>query len=242
MNSFLGLVSLLIVGFMAGVTTTTLGAGGGIALLALLSLFRPLEEAMVASSIALLFGNLHRAWLFRHALQWRRLAGCLVGVFVGSLVGGLLAAKLPEAFVRIAILVALLASAFAKRQRLSRSYSAVALFGIGVVLGGITALSGGIGILFAPLLLSMGLAGDRYVAAGVMLSVVAHVARLTAFGANGWLQAEAILLALRIGLGLYAGNLAGRAVRKWFTQASLARFEFYALMVVGGLALFGIAR
>ena len=40
---------------------------------------------MVASSIALLFGNLHRAWLFRHALQWRRLAGCLVGVFVGSL-------------------------------------------------------------------------------------------------------------------------------------------------------------
>ena len=191
-------------------------------LLALSLVWGP-SAALAATAPALLLANLHRLFLFRKDLDRRVAVAFAAGALPGSFVGGLFAARVPEAVLAwllcamtgLAILRALGLVAF----RAPRAALAPAGLGVGVLTGA----SGGAGVLLAPLLLSFGLTGARYIASASLAAVAMHVGRVVAYGAGGLITRETLLRTAILAIALFAGNLAGRALRRRLLDAPPAR-------------------
>src|SRR5690242_12815639 len=86
---------LLALGIMAGVLTTIAGQGGGLFLLLASSVIVGPHAALAITSPALLFGNLHRAILYRRFVDRRVAVPMTLGAVPGAVGGGLLAGAMP---------------------------------------------------------------------------------------------------------------------------------------------------
>ncbi len=223
----------------AGALTTLTGLGGGhLLLLSLSALWDPLL-ALTVTAPALLVGNLHRLALFRASVDWRVALGVAAGALPGSVVGGLLATRLPPRllFGLMAVVTAIAVARAAGRWRLT--VPRALLVPAGAVAGVVTAGGGGMGLLVAPLLVSAGLAGDRYVGTAAVCAVSAHVGRLSAYSASGLVDARTLLWASGLAVAITVGNTLGRALRTRLAEGMKRRVELAALVVAAGLAVAG---
>ena len=89
-------LALLFLGLCAGALTTLAGQGGGLFLLLILAVLVGPKAALAITAPALLLGNLHRAVLFRKAIDRGVAARMMLGAVPGAFAGGLLAGALPE--------------------------------------------------------------------------------------------------------------------------------------------------
>src|SRR5690606_7223502 len=153
---------LILLGILAGVTTTVSGFGGGLILLVPLSLLWDPVTALTVTSMGLLVGSAHRILLFRGAISGRVARPLLLGAVPGSVAGALVAVSLPAMALQVLIL-AMVVFALFRRVVLARwRIPARAIAPSGLVIGAVGATSGGIGPLLGSLLLSAGLSGDAY--------------------------------------------------------------------------------
>ena len=106
--------SLLIpIAVVAGTVTTISGMGGGLLLLLVVTLISGAKQALAATALALLFGNLHRVWMYRRELGARVTVPLLLGLAPGSFVGALAAAWIPEQAVHV-VMVGVVALSLAR--------------------------------------------------------------------------------------------------------------------------------
>ncbi|MCA9555457.1 MAG: TSUP family transporter [Myxococcales bacterium] len=233
---------LAALGLAAGALTTLTGVGGGLLLLLALALWFDPGTALAVTAPALLAGNLHRLFLFRRHLDARIAGRLALGAVPGALLGGALAVQLPHGVLR-GLLLGATALALAKALGWIRwRPPASAVVPVAAVGGFITATSGGGGLLVPPLLLSMGLTGPAYLATTALSAAAMHIARLTAYGAGGWMDATRWALAGALALAIPVGNLLGRALRERVPAGALERFTHATLVVVCGLAVAGVSR
>jgi uncharacterized membrane protein YfcA len=237
----LQVLALVVAGLGAGALSTVAGMGGGILLVVGLSLALGPHAALATTAPALLAGNLHRLWLYRHALDRRIAAIFVAGALPGALIGGLVSAGLPERALQW-ILLAVTGFALGRAMGLfewkppARAYLPVA-FGAGML-----AASSGAGILVSPMLVAGGLTGEALIATGSAAASVMHVGRIAGYGLAGLFGGAALGVSFFLGAGILTGNATGRRVRDRIGDAWCMRVT-YAVLVVSVLgALFGIFR
>jgi uncharacterized protein len=233
--------SLLLLGAGAGLLTTTAGMGGGMLLLVVLSLRFGPHAALACTAPALLLGNLHRFCLFRRELDRRVVLAFAAGAFPGAALGGLLAVAVPRRALALLILLSALLAVARALFRLKWRVPLRAMTPAGLVVGALTATSGGAGVLVGPLFLSAGLGGDAYVATMALSASVLHLGRIVGYGAGGMLDTVALGRALLLACAIPIGNLAGKrlALRERFRPGLV---EHATLVACVGLALFGAGR
>ena len=234
----LALAALL--GVAAGGLTTLAGQGGGLFLLLAVSAFLGPHAALAITSPALLFGNAHRAFLFRRwidrAIAIRIIAGALPGAFFGGLVAGVL----PPSALHV-VLIGVTGLAIAKHLGWIRFVVPRAALGpSGFVIGGLTGTVGGAGVLQAPLLLAVGLTGSTFVGIISIVAVATHFGRVVAYGSFGLFRTDLLVPTLVVTLAIFAGNALAERVRKRLSDRTTVRLEYGTLVVCVALAAFGL--
>lgn len=222
---------------LAGIVTTVAGMGGGLLLLlGLTTILGPLD-ALAVTAPALLLGNLHRAFLYRRAVDWRLVGLIVAGGLPGAVLGGLFAVAMPPWALR-GLMVAMAGLVLAKTTGLWHANPpATAAVPVGAVCGAVSATSGGAGVLLGPFLMARGLSGATYVGSMASVAVMLHLGRLVAFGAAGHAGQATVLLGAGMAVVLIVGNLLGHRVRTALSASAQARVQWGALMLCVALAL-----
>jgi uncharacterized membrane protein YfcA len=206
-----------------------------------------LGPAPVVPIIALssLFSNAGRAAAFRALIDTRRvlivlmgaIPTCMLGAWGYTLlsgrgaalvIGGMLAASVPL-------------RAMLRRRGLALSDRALAAasVGDGVVVGGTT----GSGIILLSLLMAAGLQGANVIATDALISIIVSCAKLLVFGFAGVMDAQAVAVALLIGLIALPGSfLAKLMVERMPVHVHSAILD--AVVIAGGatMAIAAFAR
>lgn len=233
---------LAVLGLVAGILTTLAGMGGGLFLLVALGLVYGPHVALAVTTPALLVSNLHRAWLFRADIDWRMARLVALGVMPGAIVGALLLPALPEVVVA-ALFTASTGFALLRatgRVRIEPAPRWITAYAVGI--GALAATSGGAGMLIAPLVLSSGATGGRYVATVAIGAVAMHLARVIGYGTVGVLVPAQLADAAVILVGLLAGNLIGRRMRGRLGAKTERNVELGALLVANAFAIAAVFR
>lgn len=233
------LLLLLAMGVFAGVLTTLSGMGGGMLLLLVLSVVWSPGEALACTAPALLLGNLHRLYLFRKTVAWSAIGPFAAAAVPGSLVGGLLVSVTPATLTRwLLVLMTLLAIARALGWVKLRPRT-WAMTPAGALIGALNGAAGGAGLLVAPLLLALGLAGETYVASVAACAVAMHLGRIIGYGAGGLFTPHLAFLSLVLAVAILGGNFIGQRLRSVSSRIGGSRLEYATLVTCVSLALFG---
>ncbi|NUP10646.1 MAG: sulfite exporter TauE/SafE family protein [Polyangiaceae bacterium] len=236
------LLLLSLLGLVAGVLTTLAGMGGGLMLLAVLTVMRGPHLALALSSPALFVSNSHRAYLFRNDIDRRLVLLIGLGALPGALLGGLVLPTIPDAIVT-ALLVATTVFAVLRAKgyiQIKPRAKSLAMAGAGV--GALSATSGGAGMLLGPILMSAGLTGAALVATIAACAATMHIGRVAGYFVSGLLTFEAAPGVLALLVGLVGGNLAGRRLRSIIPDGTEQKMELFALVASTGFALIGLVR
>ncbi len=231
---------LATLGLLAGLITTLSGFGGGLLLVTALALLWDPLTALTLSSLALLFGNAQRLWLFRRDWDRRLALPVVVGAIPGALAGALLATKAPTWILQVAIVamtfIALLRLVAPSRITLPTSLLGPGACGVGLL----SATTGGGGFLLGPLLLSTGISGGRYIATGASAGTAIHLFRVTGYSTTGIIDFSLINSVIIITLAILLGNLLGRKIRTELGSERMRWLEYGAPVVCAALALAGL--
>jgi uncharacterized membrane protein YfcA len=227
-------------GAFAGLITTLSGFGGGAFLVASLALIWDPLAALTISSLALLFGNAQRLYLFRASFQFRYSLPVVVGAIPGALGGALLAAQAPAWLLQVAILLATLAG-LAKFVFKISGQAPRSILGPGsAAVGFLSATTGGGGFLMGPLLLSTGAKGNLYIATGASAGVSIHILRITGYSTTGLIDTSLLGQAALIAVAIMFGNLLGRYIRNRMGPARMLWLEYGAPVLCAFVATLGL--
>jgi uncharacterized membrane protein YfcA len=195
----------------------------------------PVVPIIAMSSI---FSNAGRTAAFRRLIDRRRvlivLAGalptCMLGAFGYTLLSGRGAALVIGAM--LALSVPLRRLLRRRGFKLSDRALAGAAIGYGLVVGGTT----GAGIILLSLLMAAGLQGGSVIATDALISIIISVVKLAVFGFAGVMDAQAVAVALLIGLIALPGSfLAKLMVERMPLHVHSAILD--AVVIAGGATM-----
>jgi uncharacterized membrane protein YfcA len=229
-------------GLLAGALTTVAGVGGGVLLTLALSVAADPHTALAVVAPALLLGNLHRLWMLRASVERPTALAVGAPALVGAIVGGAVTAALPPTAIRVLMLAIAGLAVLRELGWLGGTVPRAWLVPAGVLVGFVTATSGGGGLLLAPLLLATGLKGVAFVGTGAAVAASIHVGRIGAYGAAGLIGAELVPTLVGLSIAILAGNLLGTVVRRRISERTADRITWTTLATGIALALFGVTQ
>lgn len=202
------------------VASSTLGAlsgfGGGALVYPFLVPLVGVQGVVPVMTVAMVLGNLSRAWVFREAVQPRLIGRLTLGVMPGVVVGTAIYARLPPDAVALVIGLFMMASIPLRRilgrRGLQPGPLATPLIGFGF--GVITGATPGAGVIMVAVLLGMGLAGPALIATDALVGLLVNILKSAMFGLFAVLDWQGALLGLTIGLAMAPGAFIGR----WLLQ------------------------
>lgn len=240
--TLLALLGLLGAGIMAGGLTTIAGLGGGILLIAGLSVFWAPATVIAMTAPALFVGNASRVALLRREVDWHLVGRFALTAGPTALVASYLAVKAPAGWLKVAI--ALLLFAFVLQDLVKRKPTeAGRIEGLqrtwltaaaGAVSGTVSGLTGGAGFIATPFLHRLGLSPKQLVATSAACMALVHLSKGVGFGLNASLTPALLPAAGVLTLGVVAGNSLGarlldRLSERRFRQLLLAALTLAAL-------------
>jgi hypothetical protein len=236
------MILLALLGLLAGVLTTIAGMGGGLFLLMALGLVYGPHVALAVTTPALLVSNLHRGWLFRGDIDWTLARLIAIGVIPGAILGALVLPGLPDWVVAALFTASTVFALLRATGRVTLRPKPRWITAYSLAIGALAATSGGAGMLIAPLILSSGTTGSRYVATVAIGAVAMHAARVIGYGSVGLLVPAHLVDAGVILAGLLVGNLVGRRMRSHVGAVTERRVELGALLVANAFAIVAVFR
>lgn len=224
-------------GVFAGFLTTVAGVGGGLALIAALSGFTPLDpkEVVVLTAPVLLVGNAQRAVAYRRSIDRPVTAWFLVGGVPAAIGGAALLPYLPARAIQIGI--ALLLLAFVGERIVRRGTSPAVTVGVrpfavvGLVTGVLSATVGGSGPFSAPFFSGHGLTRHGFVATNAACNGTQHAVKVATYVATGlltWRLAPVVAIATA---AVVVGNTVGGVVLGRISEEMFVRLLLVALTV-----------
>ncbi len=206
--TFAGLCGVSFLGsFIAG----ALGLGGGLLVLATMSLVLPPTALIPLHGLVQLGSNGFRSVLMRHSINWPIVPAFVLGSMAGSFIGGRMVVALDTWILQLALGLFVLYATWTPGFR-SRPPGSAMFFGVGAFSGFCTMFVGGSGPLVAPFVFAACPERQRMVATHATLMTFQHIFKVIAFGVVGF--AFAPYWPLLIGLigfgtvGTYYGRLA----------------------------------
>lgn len=242
--SILVVLSLLLAGVAAGSITTIAGLGGGILLIAVLSLVWSPATVLATTTPALFVGNATRAVMLRDAIDWPVAARFALAGVPAAFLASLAAVALPAQVVRWVIAALLLAfvihelhprAAVAAADRAPGSpWLATAA---GAIAGAVSGLAGGAGFVATPLLDRLGLTPTALVATGAVAMALVHAVKVVGFSYAEVLTAAALPAAAALTVGVVAGNALGARVLRGLSREAFRKLMLAALLLAAGWLL-----
>jgi uncharacterized membrane protein YfcA len=232
-------LALLAAGVGAGALTTVAGLGGGILLIAGLSMVWAPAMVLAVTAPALFVGNASRVAFLYKQVAWKMVGAFALTGVPTALAASLLAASAPTAVVKIAIaslLVAFVAHEVLnpKREAAAVSQSPWLTPVAGAIAGTVSGLTGGAGFVAAPLLERQGLTPTRLVATSSACMGLLHLTKGLGFSLGAVLTPALLPAAAVLAVGIMAGNAVGTRV-----LAGLSK-ETFRKLLLGALALAAI--
>jgi uncharacterized membrane protein YfcA len=239
--------ALVAVSFATSMMTAALGIGGGVTLLAAMTVLTPLAALIPVHGVVQMGSNVGRAAIFRKDIEARVLVPFLFGTALGVGVGAHIVVSLPEDLLRLILGAFVLATTWMTLPK--RLGGGVPVFaGLGALASLATMFVGATGPLVMALVAPLSPEKRHVVANFAACMTVQHGAKSLAFGAVGFAFAEWLpLMAAMIAFG-FAGTVAGRhvllktaehrfrAVLKWVMTALAVNLIATALWNLGGFA------
>lgn len=214
-------VTLIIVGFIAGALSGSVGFGGGMILLPVITFFFGVQVAVPVSTIAQLMSNLSRSVMGWRSIKWRQVAWFLVpalpftalGAFGFSMVDKVLMTRLLCVF-----LILFSVMKFRGKLHLPQGKSTMLIGGsLTGVLNGLLGISGPIS---SAVFLTLNLSPVSYIASEATAAAAMHVVKAVTYGKFSLMNTTIFLNGLFIGMAMIAGNvLAMRLIRLANRQA-----------------------
>lgn len=208
-------VILIVVGLSAGLLSGSVGFGGGMILLPVITYFYGVEVAVPVSTIAQMLSNLSRVVMGWKEIDWRAVGMFLLLAVPFTVLGAFGFAKVPKGPMTIVLCSFLIVFAVMKlmgKMRLPHRPSTM------VVGGGVTGLVNGLlgisGPLSSAVFLTLELAPVSYIASEATTAAVMHIVKAIVYGKLNLMSDSIFLSGCGIGCSMMLGNfIAMRFIR-----------------------------
>ncbi len=208
-------VILILVGLAAGLLSGSVGFGGGMILLPVITYFYGVEVAVPVSTIAQMLSNLSRVVIGWKEIDWRAVGMFLLLAVPFTALGAFGFAKVPKGPMTIVLCSFLIVFAVMKltgKMRLPHRHSTM------VIGGGVTGLVNGLlgisGPLSSAVFLTLELAPVSYIASEATTAAVMHIVKAIVYGKLNLMSDSIFLSGCGIGCAMILGNfIAMRFIR-----------------------------
>lgn len=208
-------VILIVVGLAAGLLSGSVGFGGGMILLPVITYFYGVEVAVPVSTIAQMLSNLSRVVMGWKEIDWRAVGMFLLLAVPFTALGAFGFAKVPKGPMTIVLCSFLIVFAVMKlmgKMRLPHRPSTM------VVGGGVAGLVNGLlgisGPLSSAVFLTLELAPVSYIASEATTAAVMHIVKAIVYGKLNLMSDSIFLSGCGIGCAMILGNfIAMRFIR-----------------------------
>lgn len=202
-------ITLTIVGLIAGTLSGSVGFGGGMVLLPVITYFYGVEVAVPVSTIAQMMSNLSRAAMGWRQIQWRQVAWFLVpalpftalGAFGFSVVDKALMTKMLCVFLIVFSIMKLWGKLHLPKGRRTM------LIG-GSLTGFINGMLGISGPLSSAVFLTLELSPVAYIVSEATAAAAMHIVKAVTYGKFDLMNWTIFLNGFFIGCAMMAGNFA----------------------------------
>ena len=209
--NFAGFSALCGISFVGSFIAAGLGLGGGLLVLATMTLFLPPTVLIPVHAVVQIGSNGFRAFLMRRQILYSVIPAFLVGTLLGSWLGGLTIFALEVWLLQSILGVFVLYATWAPKFR-SSNPGPMKFFGCGVFGGFATMFVGGTGPLVAPFVNAACKERQQVVATHASLMTFQHLFKVIFFGVLGFAFGPYIpLMVGLIGFGI-CGTIIGRRV------------------------------
>jgi len=236
-----GLVALVIVivAFFTSAITGAFGLGGGLALLAAMSIFFPPVAVVPVHGVAQLGSNASRWAFLKDHTVWPIVIWFTVGAAIGSALGALVVVELSETVLRLGIALFILFTVWVPKPK---SYAAGNgfFFTGGVVSSFLTMFFGATGPIVATILSATRLDRMQVVSTHALCLLIQHGFKTLAFGALGFAFAEWAPLIVAIIVAGFAGAWVGTHFLKKMPETDF-QLAFKVLLTLVAIYIIGAA-
>lgn len=206
---------LALVGLVAGLLSGSVGFGGGMILLPVITYFYGIEVAVPVSTIAQLLSNLSKVGMGFRQINWKAVGQFLILAVPFTALGAFEFAKINKGPMTIVLCVFLVVFAIMKlagKMRLPKKPATM------IVGGGVTGLLNGLlgisGPLSSAVFLTLDLAPVSYIASEATAAATMHIIKSIVYGKLNLMSGDIFLSGLFIGAAMIVGNFVAMRVIK----------------------------
>ncbi len=202
------------IAFVMSVIGGLSGYGIGLILPAFLAPVVGVVATIPVMSVAMIFANASRVWVYRHALSWRHVTLLLAVSLPTALIGSIVYTHLSARVIAI-VLGAFMIVSVPLRRRLVRggfTLGSRGLAGIGAVYGLMAGGMSGTGLFMAAGLMAAGVHGAALIATDAAVSTAINLLKVSVFGGYSLLTADLVVTGVLIGLCTVPGAFVARRI------------------------------
>lgn len=206
---------LILVGFVAGLLSGSVGFGGGMVLLPTITYFYGIEVAVPVSTIAQMLSNLFKVGMGWREINWKAVGRFLILAVPFTALGAFGFAKVPKGPMTIVLSSFLIVFAVMKIMgKMQLPHKPMTMIAGGGVTGFINGLLGISGPLSSAVFLTLELAPVSYIASEATAAAVMHIVKAIVYGKLNLMSGNIFLSGLMIGCAMMLGNfIAMRCIR-----------------------------
>ncbi len=237
---------LLFASLSTSLISAAFGLGGGVTLLAIMTLFLPLTTVIPLHGVIQAGSNLSRLALMLRHVDWRVVAAFSLGTGVGVAAGSQLLIQLPDGLAELVLGLFILWSLLGHLPRPPGQHQTGLLLSGGLGTGLATLFVGATGPLVAAVLRPLGLQRHRHVSTFSACMVLQHGAKILAFGLLGFGLASWVPFLVGMLLAGLVGTWLGRSILNRLNETLFRRVLTAILAVLalrllyqGGQGIFG---
>lgn len=242
-------VLLVLAGIAAGALTTVASLGGGILVIAFMSLVWPPATVLGVTAPALFVGNASRVAMLFREVDWRTAARFAVTAVPAAFLSSLVAASLPADTLKIVVAAFLLLFVAHElgigRGKGGGAASAPGEVGTrwlapvgGVIAGSVSGLAGGAGFIASPFLLKLGLSPRALVATSAACMAIIHLTKGAGFAMAQVLTPALAPLSAALAAGIVAGNALGTRILDRMSRETFRKILVLAVALAAGQLLY----